>query len=89
MLSLTTTALRSRLGDAIGRVAYGKERVRITRRGKTIAVVIPVEDYEYWSGVEAKEDAEDIAAADAAMKKYEKTEKSYSHEQIKKELGIK
>ena len=89
MLSLTTTALRSRLGDAIARVAYGKERVRITRRGKTIAVVIPAEDYEYWAGVEAKEDAEDIAAADAAMKKYEKTGKTFSHEQIKKELGIK
>jgi prevent-host-death family protein len=89
MMSLTTTALRARLGDAIARVAYGKERVRITRRGKTIAVVVPAEDYEYWTGVEAKEDAEDIAAGDAAIKDYEKTGKSYSHEQIKKELGIK
>ena len=89
MMSFTTTNLRSRLGDAIARVAYGKERLKITRRGKTIAVVIPVEDYEYWAGVEAKEDTEDIAAADAEMRHYEKTRKSYSHEQIKKEIGIK
>ena len=88
MLSFTTTTFRSRLGDAISRVAYGKERVRITRRGKTIAVVVPAEDYEYWVGAEAREDAEDIRAADAEMKKYEKDGRTIPWEKIKKENGL-
>lgn len=85
MLSLTTTALRSRLGDALERVKGGKERVRITQRGKPVAYVVSAEEYEYWSRVEAEEDAEDIRAADKELKKYEKDGKAIPWEQIKKE----
>lgn len=88
MRSFTATTIRSQLGDVLSRVAYGKERVRIMRRGKAIAYVVPADDYEYWAGVEALEDAEDIKAADASMKEYEKSGKSKSHAQLKKELGL-
>jgi len=30
-------------GDLLGRVAYGKERVTITRRGRPMAVLVPPE----------------------------------------------
>ena len=34
---------KQRLGDLLGRVAYGKERVVITRRGRPMAVLMPIE----------------------------------------------
>ncbi len=37
---------------------------------------------------EKVEDEYDIAVADAAMRKYEKNPKTYSHEEAKKALGL-
>ena len=33
---------KQHLADLLGRVAYGKERVMITRRGKPMAILVPV-----------------------------------------------
>ena len=88
MLSLSASVLKSKLGDALSRVQYTRERVKITRRGKTIAVLVSAEDYEYWAGIEAEEDAEDIRLADEALKEYERTGESVSLEDMKKELGL-
>jgi prevent-host-death family protein len=46
MTELSTTDAREGFADLVGRVAYGKERVVITRNGKRQAAVIPVEDLE-------------------------------------------
>jgi antitoxin (DNA-binding transcriptional repressor) of toxin-antitoxin stability system len=44
-------------------VTYGHERVGITRHGKLVAVMVPVEDVEF---LERLEEAADIRAYDAA-----------------------
>jgi antitoxin YefM len=41
MAEVTTAELRSHLSDILNRVAYGKERITITRHGKTLAVIAP------------------------------------------------
>ncbi|MCH9000701.1 MAG: type II toxin-antitoxin system prevent-host-death family antitoxin, partial [Proteobacteria bacterium] len=38
--------VRDNFAEAIGRVAYGKERITIERRGRPLAVLVPVEDLD-------------------------------------------
>jgi prevent-host-death family protein len=61
---MTTVEARGRLAELLNRAAYGHERVVLTRRGKPLAAVVPVEDLEL---IRAAEDAEDLAAARAAI----------------------
>ena len=56
---------RRNLADMINRVAYARERVRLVRHGKTVAVIVPLEDAEL---LEAIEDRVDLAAARRALK---------------------
>lgn len=44
MPRFTTVEARERFADIINRVAYGKDRVVLTRRGKQVAAVVPIED---------------------------------------------
>ena len=52
MTEVTTTEARDSFAELVGRVAYGKERVVITRNGKRQAVVVPVEDLERLEALE-------------------------------------
>ena len=61
--SVSVAELRLALSDSINRVAYGQERLAVTRRGKVAAVLISVEDLER---LEALEDAQDLASYQAA-----------------------
>lgn len=58
--------LRDSLADVLGGVAYGSERVGVTRHGKLTAVVISVADLELLEELEAARDAAEFAAAKAA-----------------------
>jgi prevent-host-death family protein len=53
-----STAARDGFAAAVDRAAYGKERVILSRRGRPIAAVVPIEDIET---LEALEDAADAA----------------------------
>ena len=64
MKSLRTTDARERLAEILNRVAYAKDRVRITRRGKEIAAVVPIEDLEL---LEKLEDQIDLQEAEKAL----------------------
>jgi prevent-host-death family protein len=44
MAHLSTVEARSQFAELINRVAYGKERVILTRRGKALVAVVPLED---------------------------------------------
>lgn len=61
--AVTTAAARKNFSDVINRVAYGKERVVLTRRNRPLAAVVPIEDIEL---IEEIEDREDLKAARAA-----------------------
>ncbi|AZS39109.1 MULTISPECIES: type II toxin-antitoxin system prevent-host-death family antitoxin [Microbacterium] len=58
--------LRDSLADVLGGVAYGSERVGVTRHGKLTAVVISVADLELLEELEAARDAAEFATAKAA-----------------------
>ncbi|MEP0914571.1 type II toxin-antitoxin system Phd/YefM family antitoxin [Leptolyngbya sp. GB1-A1] len=42
--SISTVEARNQFADLINRVAYGKERVILTRRGKALVAVVPLDD---------------------------------------------
>lgn len=63
MGTFSTSEARFAFSDVINRAAYGKERVVLTRRGKQIVAVIPVEDLKL---IEEIEDRLDVAAAKRA-----------------------
>ena len=64
--SLASKDLRDSLADVLGSVAYGSERVGVTRHGKLTAVVISADDLELLEELEAARDAAEFAAAKAA-----------------------
>ncbi len=55
---------RGRFADLLSRVAYGGERMVITRHGKPLAALIPAEDLQL---LERLEDEGDIRAAQGAL----------------------
>lgn len=73
---------RNGLADPINRVMYQGERVVLERRGKPVAVLVSVEDFQT---LEAMEDAADVRSARKAMKE---PGEPIPLEQIKAELGI-
>ena len=82
--AVTTAAARKNFSDLINRVAYGKDRVVLTRRNKPLAAVVPIEDIAL---IEEIEDREDLKAARAAIREA-KRKGTIPWAQIKKELNL-
>ena len=60
MIRVSTSDLRKDTADVLNKVAYGGVRVALQRRGKDVAVILPVEDYELLKAIEDKADLETI-----------------------------
>ena len=84
MDTLNTTEARENLADVLNRVAYAKSRVRITRRGRDIAAVVPIEDLEL---IERLENEIDIREAEKALKEAEE-KGAIPWQEVKRELGL-
>ena len=78
---MTVSKAREDLADTVNRVAYAGERVRLTRRGKVVAAIIPAEDLAL---LEALEDRVDLEAARRALRE----RRSIPWEKVKAELGL-
>ncbi len=86
MSKLPTSKARSAFARTLDRVARRRERIVLMRRGKRVAVLIPVEDLDL---LEAMEDAEDVAEAEKAERDAEqKGERPVPWEKVKKHLGL-
>ena len=68
----------------INRVTYAKDRVRITRRGKQVAAVVPIEDLEL---LERLEDEIDIREAQKALADARK-HGTIPWDEVKTDLGL-
>ena len=81
---ISTADARNNFGDLMNRAAYGKERLILTRRGKNIAALVPVEDLETLEAIEDRIDLEEArkALAEAGV------EGTVAWEDVKKELGL-
>jgi prevent-host-death family protein len=68
MTELSIAEARDQFSEAINRAAYGKERIFVTRRGRRLAVIVPVEDIEALEAIEDRIDLEEAAKARAEAK---------------------
>jgi prevent-host-death family protein len=84
MPNISTKEARGQLSDVISRAAFAKERIVLTRHGKAVAAVVPIEDLELLENLEDRIDLEDARAALKEIKK--KGTKSW--EKIKAELDL-
>ena len=64
MAHLPASKAREGFADTINRVAFGKERVIVRRRGKEVAALVPIADLRL---LEELEDRIDLADARAAL----------------------
>ncbi len=74
---------KEQFADLITRVSHHKERVILTRRGKEIAAIVPLEDLQL---IEESEDKHDLREAIDALKEARNTG-TITLEQLKEEVG--
>lgn len=84
MAHMNVTEARENFSDVINRVAYGHERVRLSRGGKDVACVVSVEEAHI---LELLEDRFDLHDALAALEEAQ-TAGTTSWEDVKRDLGL-
>jgi prevent-host-death family protein len=80
----TTVEARSSFAEVVNRAAYGKERVVLKRRGKSIAAVVPMDDVELLRLIEDEVDIRDALLA----RREGKQKGSTSLEDLRRQLGV-
>ena len=83
-MTISTGKAREQLSTVINRAAFGKERVVLTRRGKEVAAVVPIEDVKLLEELEDRIDLEEARAALAETK----SKGAIPWEKIKADLGL-
>jgi prevent-host-death family protein len=82
--AITVADARSGLAELLNRVAYGKERLVITRHGREIAAIVPVEDLQLANRLRRFVARKDVARALADLD----AGKSASWDRLRQELGL-
>ena len=88
MPSINVSKARAEFPEILNRVAYGKERIVISRHGKPLAAVVPIEDLRPLERRSRKAgDRIDLKAARAVLKRAKK-KGAISARKAKKLLGL-
>ena len=74
---------RESFSTTVNRVAYGGERVVLTRHGRRVAAVVPVEDLDL---LESLEDARDLDEVRAALA--DANQERIGWDELKTQLGL-
>ena len=83
-LLVSVAEFRENIAEILNKVAFGKERVVLHRRGKEVACVLPIEALRF---IQRFEDERDVREAEEALA--EMREKGgIPWEDLKKELGL-
>jgi prevent-host-death family protein len=80
----TTREARNNMAEIINSAGFGKERIILTRRGKGLVAVVPIDDLEY---LERQEDLADLQSAEVALTD-PANEKRVPWEEVKKALKL-
>lgn len=80
---INTVDAKEQFTDLVNRVVHSKERVILTRRGKEIAAIIPIEDLDV---IAASQDKSDLRDAIEALKEA-RSLGTLTLEQLKQEAG--
>ncbi len=86
MVPVTATRARDEFGETLNRVAYGKERIVLSRRGKPLAALIPLEDLARLEELENRADVQaDVQDGREALSE---SEERIPYEAARRELGL-
>jgi len=81
MSKIAVIDARKDLAEILNRAAYGKERVVLTRRGKDVAAIVPMDDLAI---LEAIEDHMDVAESEKTLERVKRgSEKTCSLDEVK------
>lgn len=83
-MTVSVADARSDLAELLNRVAYGKERLVITRHGREIAALVPMEDLRLAKRLRRFVARKDVARALAELD----AGKASSWDQLRIELGL-
>ncbi|UJX39208.1 type II toxin-antitoxin system Phd/YefM family antitoxin [Desulfovibrio sp. JY] len=75
---------RERFAEVVNRAAYGKERIIVSRRGKPVAAVVPMDDLLLLLGLEERGDIEAVREAEAEAVR----DGTVAWETVKRECGL-
>jgi prevent-host-death family protein len=81
---VSVSEARETFAELVNRAAYGHERVRVVRRGRPVAAIVPIEDVEL---LERLEDEVDLRSARDALADPQNA-LPIPWEQVKSELGL-
>jgi len=84
MSDVSTAEARRNLAELVNRVAYGKERVVLTRHGKQLCALVPIEDLSFLEQIRGAAARNDIADALAEQADGD----SVAWSDLKRELGL-
>ena len=80
--TISTADARKKFADIVNKVAYGKESVVLTRRGRKIAALVSIEELELLRQIEDYIDIED------AKKALAEPGKNIPAQEVWKQLGL-
>ena len=84
MKSMNMAEARENFAHIVNSAAYGHERIVLTRRGKRVVAIVPVEDIDFLEELEDRIDASDVLKIRQEVAR----EGTISLEDVKKELGL-
>lgn len=89
-IPLATQPDADRLCEAASRAEHGRLRVLLTRDGKPVAAVVPIEDFEALEALELREDSHWSHVAEQALAAWEAEGRpaGTSHEELLARYGI-
>ena len=89
MTTVTSEEVRDGLGELMNRVKYRRERMQVTRRGKPVAALVPVEDLEFLEQIlDALEDERDLPTVLERLRRFDETGEAVPWAKIKADLGL-
>ncbi len=81
---MSAATAREHFAEVVNRAAYGKERIVLSRRGKAVAAVVPLDDLLLLEALEERADREAIGEAEAEVARLG----TVSWEAVKKDCGL-
>jgi prevent-host-death family protein len=82
--TMTAAGARSQFSEIVNHTAFGGERVVVTRRGKPLAALVPIDDLALLEELENRVDARDFRVALKAARR----EAAVPWDELKRQLGL-
>ena len=83
MPRLNVMEARKTFSSTINRVAFGKERIILERRGKEVAALVPLEDLALLEEIEDRRDLRE-----ARFRVADEADESVPYEEVREDLGL-